>query len=86
MCLNSSSSILKWFCSLLLSAASMAEGEQSKKVRPKEKNEPANFFTGEAATAAAILEVVNVTSLANIFDTAFTSTADPASHPRYPSG
>ncbi|XP_008216235.1 uncharacterized protein LOC100678661 isoform X2 [Nasonia vitripennis] len=64
----------------------MAEGEKSNIVRPKEKNEPSSFFNAEPAAAATLLEVVNVTSLANIFDTAFTSTADPVVHPRYPAG
>lgn len=59
----------------------MAEAEKSKKVRPKENN----IFTEGEATAVP-LDVVNVTSLADIFDTAFTSSADPASHPRYPAG
>ncbi|XP_014210132.1 uncharacterized protein LOC106640572 [Copidosoma floridanum] len=63
----------------------MDEGEKSKNVWPKEKTEPpTDIFTNEAA--ASSLDGVNVTSLADIFDTAFTSTADPASHPRYPSG
>jgi hypothetical protein len=63
----------------------MDEGEKSKNVWPKEKDESSNdLFNGE--TTAGSLDVVNVTSLADIFDTAFTSTADPSSHPRYPSG
>ncbi|XP_058804281.1 uncharacterized protein LOC131671683 isoform X2 [Phymastichus coffea] len=63
----------------------MDEGEKSKNTWPKEKNEPPNDLFGSEA-AAAPLGVVNVTSLADIFDTAFTSTAEPASHSRYPSG
>ena len=63
----------------------MDEGEKSKNIWPKEKTEASSdLFTGDTATGS--LDVVNVTSLADIFDTAFTSTADPASHPRYPSG
>ncbi|XP_011501015.1 PREDICTED: uncharacterized protein LOC105364709 [Ceratosolen solmsi marchali] len=63
----------------------MDEGEKSKNTWSKEKVESSNdLFNGEAT--AGSLDVVNVTSLADIFDTAFTSTADPASHSRYPSG
>lgn len=64
----------------------MDEREEAKNVWPKEiKTEPTgDIFPTEAA--AGSLDVVNVTSLADIFDTAFTSTADPASHPRYASG
>lgn len=63
----------------------MDEGEKLKKARPKEKVESSNDIYNNEASASP-LDVVNVTSLADIFDTAFTSTADPTLHPRYPSG
>lgn len=63
----------------------MDEGEKSKNAWPKEKTESSSDLCSSEA-AAAPLDVVNVTSLADIFDTAFTSSAEPASHPRYSSG
>lgn len=59
----------------------MDEGEKSKKVWPKEKGESSDDVYANEAAASPF-----VSSLADIFDTAFTSTADPNLHPRYPSG
>lgn len=50
------------------------------KVKPEEQSE---LFQGESTTASV---EANSTSLADIFDTAFTSTVDPSPQPRFPSG
>jgi len=62
----------------------MEESTSSENVWHKGKpEEQSELFQGES-TAASV--EANSTSLADIFDTAFTSTVDPSPQPRFPSG
>ncbi|TGZ39006.1 E3 ubiquitin-protein ligase arkadia-C [Temnothorax longispinosus] len=59
-------------------------GTSSENVWHKGKpEEQSGLFQGESAAASV---EANSTSLADIFDTAFTSTVDPSPQPRFPSG
>lgn len=62
----------------------MEESTSSRNVWHKDKPEEQNeLFQGESTTASV---EANSTSLADIFDTAFTSTVDPSPQSRFPSG
>ncbi|KAL0132164.1 hypothetical protein PUN28_000144 [Cardiocondyla obscurior] len=62
----------------------MEESTSSENVWHKGKPEQqSELFQGESAAASV---EANSTSLADIFDTAFTSTVDPSPQPRFPSG
>ncbi|XP_012528807.1 uncharacterized protein LOC105832433 isoform X1 [Monomorium pharaonis] len=62
----------------------MEENTSSENVWHKGKpEEQSELFQGESTTASV---EANSTSLADIFDTAFTSTVDPSPQPRFPSG
>lgn len=62
----------------------MEESTSSENVWHKGKpEEQSELFQGESTTASV---EANSTSLADIFDTAFTSTVDPSPQPRFPSG
>lgn len=62
----------------------MEESTSSQNVWHKGKPEEQNdLFQGESTTASV---EANSTSLADIFDTAFTSTVDPSPQSRFPSG
>lgn len=63
----------------------MEESTSSENVwhKGKPEQEQSELFQGES-TAASV--EANSTSLADIFDTAFTSTVDPSPQPRFPSG
>jgi len=62
----------------------MEESTSSENVWHKGKSDEQNeLFHGESTTASV---EANSTSLADIFDTAFTSTVDPSPQSRFPSG